>query len=60
MKHYVIELHKIATLRKTYASIQSSHRTFSGALKARRKYQAQDKRNKDLTGRKISYVIGRI
>lgn len=59
MKHYVIELRRVPALGRTYATIQSSHRLFTSALKARDLYQRQDKRNKEKI-HKISYVIGRI
>lgn len=57
MKYYVIELRRVPTLGRTYATIQSSHRLLSAALKARNLYLRQDERNKEKI-HKISYVIG--
>lgn len=59
MKYYVIELRKVPTLRRTYATIQSTHRLSSTARKARSLYVRQDERNKEKV-HTISYVIGRI
>ncbi len=57
MKYYVIELRRVPTLGRTYATIQSSHRLYTSALKARYRYQRQYERNK-VKIHKISYVIG--
>lgn len=57
MKYYVIELRRVPTLGRTYATIQSSHRLYTSALKARDRYRRQDERNKEKI-HKISYVIG--
>lgn len=59
MMYYVVELRKWPMQRKTYATIESKHRTFTKALKLRNKYIRQDAKRKELNGR-IKYIIGRL
>lgn len=59
MRHYVIELRKVPSIGRTYATIQSRHNTFTAAVKARNTYIAQDVKNKEKI-HQISYAIGRI
>lgn len=59
MRYYVIELRKVPSIGRTYATIQSRHNSFTAALKARNTYTKQDMKNKEQI-HQISYVIGRI
>lgn len=59
MRHYVIELRRVPSIGRTYATIQSRHNTFTAALKARNIYIKQDLKNKEKI-HQIRYVIGRI